>query len=64
MWLKSSTCADNTCVEVGACSCGDEVLVRDGKDPGGPVLTFTRHEWSAFLTGVKGEEFDTCCLTP
>ena len=32
--------------------------MRDSKDPAGPVLTFTRAEWRAFLGGMRGGEFD------
>ena len=54
---KASASATNgCCVEVGACAC--RVLVRDSKDPDGPVLSFTRAEWSAFLAGCKAGEFD------
>lgn len=55
-WRVSSTCADNTCVEVTSDS--DLVYFRDGKDKLGPVLRFTRAEWDAFRTGVKRGEFD------
>ena len=34
------------------------VLVRDSKNPDGPVLTFTPDEWQAFLTGAQAGEFD------
>lgn len=34
------------------------VLVRDSKDPDGPVLSFTPDEWSAFILGAKDGEFD------
>lgn len=44
------------CVEVAAGA--DAVAVRDSKDLDGPVLSFTRDEWSAFLAGVKAGEFD------
>ncbi|HEY6073135.1 MAG TPA: DUF397 domain-containing protein [Anaerolineales bacterium] len=55
---KSTASSSNQgCVDVKTCTC-DEVLVRDSKDPDGPVLTFTRDEWTAFLAGVKGEEFE------
>lgn len=33
-------------------------LMRDGKDPAGPQLAFTRAEWEAFVAGVKNGEFD------
>lgn len=52
---RSGPWTDN-CVEVGQCDCG--VKVRDSKDPTGPVLTFTRAEWDAFLAGARDGEFD------
>ncbi|MEV6149784.1 DUF397 domain-containing protein [Nonomuraea sp. NPDC052129] len=33
-------------------------LMRDSKDPDGPVLSFTPDEWRAFTAGVKDGEFD------
>jgi len=53
----ASSCDNDSCVEVRTCDC-DEVLVRDSKDPGGPVLSYTRDEWLAFLDGAKKGEFD------
>lgn len=44
------------CVEVGFVTA--EVLLRDSKDPDGPVLRFTADEWNAFLAGVRAGEFD------
>jgi hypothetical protein len=44
------------CVEVGFVTA--EVLLRDSKDQGGPVLRFNADEWNAFLAGVKAGEFD------
>lgn len=54
-WVKSSFSGSGNCVEVRACGAG--VQVRDSKDPDGPVLTFTRAEWAAFLAGVVADEF-------
>ena len=34
------------------------VAVRDGKDPAGPVLTYTAEEWTAFIAGVRLGEFE------
>ncbi len=71
-WVRSSRCADHTCVEVAFvksthsatnCTCvevghdGADVLVRDSKDPDGPVLRFTAAEWTAFLDGAASGEF-------
>jgi hypothetical protein len=55
-WRKSSWSHDNGCVE--AAFVRDRVAVRDSKDPNGPVLVFTAHEWAAFLSGVRDGEFD------
>lgn len=37
---------------------GRLILMRDAKNPGGPVLAFTEAEWRAFIAGVKDGEFD------
>ena len=55
-WLKSSFCEASSCVEVNLS--GPVVFVRDSKDREGPVLCFTRQEWTAFLDGAKGGDFD------
>ena len=58
-WFKSTRSGNNgACVEVARLS--DEVIgVRDSKAKGkGPILTFTRTEWDAFIGGAKDGEFD------
>ena len=55
-WHKSTFSAANGCVEVAALD--DRVAVRDSKEQGGPVLVFSRDEWSAFLGGVRAGQFD------
>ena len=47
----------NGCIEVARS--GDQIAVRDSKDPSGPVLVFTTHEWRAFVNGVRDGEFDS-----
>ena len=48
-WVRSSfSFANGNCVEVAELS-GGSVGIRDSRDPGGPVLRFTRAEWAAFL---------------
>jgi hypothetical protein len=37
---------------------GGEIGVRNSRNSGGPVLTFTPDEWHAFLGGVRNGEFD------
>ncbi|NJC69748.1 DUF397 domain-containing protein [Planosporangium thailandense] len=58
-WFKSTRSGSNggQCVEVrrhdGA------IQVRDSKAEGtGPVLTFSRDEWEAFIEGARRGEFD------
>jgi Domain of unknown function (DUF397) len=52
-WRKSSYSEANGCVEVAR---PGPVLVRDSKNPDGPVLSFTPATWKAFLGGVKAGE--------
>jgi hypothetical protein len=55
-WQKPSFCIQGDCVEVA--QSGDAVYVRDSKlGDESPVLTLTRHEWEAFVKGVKNDEF-------
>lgn len=49
---------NGTCIEVSMLS-ADRIGVRDTKDSGaGPILVFTRAEWTAFVAGAKDGEFD------
>ena len=58
VWVKSSLSFSNgNCVEVASLP-GGSVGVRDGRDPGGPVLRFTQGEWNAFLRAARLAEFD------
>ncbi len=58
-WRKSTYSFSNSnCVEVREDPSGT-VAVRDSKDPGGPVLAFTRAGWDAFIKGVKSGERDS-----
>lgn len=54
-WQRSSRCEGGACVEVA--HEGGEVLVRDSKDPDGPVLRFDPAEWEAFIGGVDDGDF-------
>jgi hypothetical protein len=55
-WRKSSASGQESCVQVSRSH--TQVWVRDSKDAVGPVLSFTRHSWTAFLVGVQCGEFD------
>jgi hypothetical protein len=56
-WRKASRSSTGNCVEVREES-PRLVLVRDSKDPDGPVLSFDRHVFSDFIAAVKRSEFD------
>lgn len=55
-WRKAKASGNGGCVEISDTAA--DVWVRDSKDRQGPVLHFTRHEWTAFLAGVRNSEFD------
>lgn len=56
-WRKASASdATGQCVEVRPD--GDDVLVRDSKDPGGGTLRLTRSQFAGWLAGAKHGEFD------
>lgn len=54
-WRASSRSGGVNCVEVRIEA--DQVQVRDSKTVHGPVLTFSRAEWQAFVDGVQNGEF-------
>ena len=56
-WQRSTHCANSSCVEVALL--GSQVAVRDSKEQEGPVLIFTKAEWTAFLRGARDGEFNT-----
>jgi len=57
-WRKSSLSGGScdNCVEVAFVD--KAIVVRDSKDPSGPVLLYTRAEWDAFIGGIKNGEFE------
>lgn len=57
IWRKSTRSASTgNCVEVA--DLGDDIWMRDSKNPTGPALEFTAAEFAAFIGGVKDGEFD------
>lgn len=56
VWCKSKASGTGDCVEVAFA--GESVLLRHSQNPLGPVLSFSHPEWTAFLQGARGGEFD------
>lgn len=57
-WRKSAYSANSgACIEVAVLDRGGR-MVRDSKDPAGPLLSFTPADWSAFTTAIRSGEFD------
>jgi hypothetical protein len=54
-WRKSSYSGANggNCVEIAAAA--RTVVVRDSKDPDGPVLAFRPNDWERFADRVKAD---------
>jgi hypothetical protein len=57
-WIESSFCDTSRCVSVATLD-GNLVGIRDTKQSDGPILTYTRDEWNAFVQGVRSGDFDT-----
>jgi hypothetical protein len=53
VWRKSSRSGSGqgTCVEVARLA--RTIAVRDSKNPDGPTLAFSSHEWRGLLTEIK-----------
>lgn len=57
-WRKSrASNPSGNCVELAPLPAGG-VAVRNSRSPEGPVITYTRAEFAAFLSGAKDGEFD------
>lgn len=54
-WKSSYSGTQSNCVEVADTATGGRA-VRDSKDQAGPMLTFARPGWRAFLAGTKAGE--------
>jgi hypothetical protein len=57
VWVKSTFCADNACLETAAVE--SDVAVRDGKNVEKPFLRFSRTDWNAFVENVAAGEYRT-----
>jgi hypothetical protein len=55
-WKVARRCNSATCIRVA--SQNDQILIGDSKNPSGPVLSYTRDEWNAFVEGIRYGDFD------
>lgn len=51
LWRKSTRSGTSGCVE--CCLTSHGVLLRDSKDPDGPVLSFEFSQWTAFVDQIR-----------
>lgn len=58
-WRRSGYCATANCLQVAPLDNG--VGVRDSKSSAGPILRFSRDEFTAFILGAKAGHFDDLC---
>ena len=56
-WRVARNCNGGACIQVA--SRGEQIVIGDTKNPGGPVLTYTRSEWTAFVDGIRDGDFDS-----
>lgn len=55
IWRRASFCGSGECVEVAELN--GMVVMRDSKDPHGPMLRYTADEWRSFVRAIKAGEF-------
>jgi predicted secreted Zn-dependent protease len=55
-WRVARRCNGGSCVRVAAK--GDEIIIGSTKHADGPVISYSRDEWTTFLEGVRQGDFD------
>ncbi|GAB3993761.1 DUF397 domain-containing protein [Glycomyces albus] len=59
VWQKSGRSNPNgNCVEMAALPGGEEIAVRNSRDPEGPALVYTVAEIEALIGGARDGDFD------
>lgn len=55
-WRVAQSCNGGACIQVA--SYGEQIVIGDSKNPRGPILSYTRSEWHAFVDGIRQGDFD------
>jgi predicted secreted Zn-dependent protease len=55
-WHTALSCDGGACVQVAVDD--HSILIGNSRQPGGPVLEYTRDEWHEFVGGIKKGDFD------
>jgi Domain of unknown function (DUF397) len=54
-WRVARRCNGGACIRVAAT--GDGVVIGNSQ-PDGPVISYSRAEWTAFVEGIRQGDFD------
>jgi predicted secreted Zn-dependent protease len=55
-WLTALSCNGGACVQVATDQ--NSILIRNSRQPDGPLVEYTPEEWHEFVSGVKKGDFD------
>lgn len=55
-WRTALNCDGGACVEVAADR--NIIVIRNSRQPDGPLVEYTPEEWHEFVSGVKKGDFD------
>jgi hypothetical protein len=55
-WRVARDCDAGSCVRVAPNE--GMIVIGDTKNPDGPVLSYSRAEWVAFVDGIRAGDFD------
>ncbi len=55
-WRTSLSCDGGACVEVAADR--NIIMIRNSRQPGGPLIEYSPEGWHEFVSGIKNGDFD------
>jgi predicted secreted Zn-dependent protease len=55
-WRTALNCDGGACVEVAADR--NIIVIRNSRQPSGPLIEYTTEEWYEFVSGIKKGDFD------